>query len=256
METEFNPAPVVIVTGASSGIGKALAHRLASGGSRLVLHTGSNGAALERVHADVNSQGAEAISLVGDLTDPAMCTGLVHAAVERFGGIDGIVSNAGFPDLTPLEDLDDERFRHSFDAMPAAFLRIMRAAAPYLEQSPAGRVIAVSSFVAHRFVMNGDNFMASAAAKAALEGLVRSLAERFADKGVTINAVAPGYIRKDREADAPLEDASNARRGMGRVAMGRIGLPEEVAAAIEFFLSRDASYVTGQTLHVDGGITL
>ncbi len=256
MSSEVAQRPTIIVTGASSGIGKALSRRLARGDVQLVLHTGSNEEALREVLESVTADGADAMSLVGDLTDPQECVRLVRAAVERFGGVDGFVSNAGFPDLTPFETLDARVFLRSFEAMPAAFLRIMQAAEPYLKRSGAGRVVAVSSFVAHRFVMNGDNFTASAAAKAALEGLVRSLAERLAKQGVTVNAVAPGYIRKDREIDVPLAAVSSARRGIDRVAMGRVGLPEEVAAAIEFFLSPDASYITGQTLHVDGGVTL
>lgn len=122
--------------------------------------------------------------------------------------------------------------------MTAAFLRLMQAAAPVLEASGSGRAVAVSSFVAHRFHLNGDNFTASAVAKAGLEALARSLAERLADRRVTVNAVVPGYIRKDRELDEAPADIASSRRGISRVPMGRVGLPDEVAAVIEFLISR------------------
>jgi len=247
---------VIAVTGAASGIGAALCSRLAVRGARLVMHTGSNREALSGRVQTLLNDGVQVEAVIGDLTEPDESARLVNAALERFGQLDGVVSNAGFPDLTPFEVLDDERMRRSFEAMPAAFLRIMREAAPALRHSSCGRVVAVSSFVAHRFLMGGDNFTASAAAKGALEGLVRSLAERLAPDGITVNAVAPGYIKKDQEASLTIEAASASRRGISEVAMGRIGTPDEVAAVIEFLLCGDAAYVTGQTIHVDGGLTL
>ena len=139
--------------------------------------------------------------------------------------------------------------------MTGAFHRLARAALPHLKAAARGRVVAVSSFVAHRFNL-GDVFVASAAAKAGLEALARALAVELAPNGVTVNCVVPGYIRKDAEIDGSLPNMDRRRGGLARVPLGRVGLPEEVAALIAFLLSAEAAYITGQAIHIDGGLTL
>jgi NAD(P)-dependent dehydrogenase (short-subunit alcohol dehydrogenase family) len=119
----------------------------------------------------------------------------------------------------------------------------------------SGRIVAVSSFVAHVFRFGGEGFPASAAAKAGLEGLARALAAQFAASGVTVNCVVPGYIRKDDGAHAAL-DPAGWQRAIDRVPLGRLGLPDEIAAMVAFLLGPDAAYITGQSIHVDGGLTL
>lgn len=246
----------VLVTGAASGIGAALCRRLAAAGHGVAMHTRANREGLDAVAEECRALGADVHTALGDLAEEGAARRIVVNAVARFGGLDGLVSNAGFPDLTAFEAIDAARLERSLQAMPAAFLRLMQAAAPALRASPAARVVAVSSFVAHRFELGGNNFTASAAAKAALEALVRSLAQALARDGVTVNAVVPGYVRKDREAGEPIEAVSATRAGIAHVPMGRVGLPDEVAAAIEFLLAPDAAYITGQSLHVDGGMML
>ena len=248
--------PVYLITGAASGIGARLAERLAGDGIGLVLHTGTDTDALQKVAARVTKRGAHTVSLVGDLSRHEEIERIFSAISASFGRLDGVVSNAGFPDRTAFAALDDSTLLRSFQAMPGAFVHLMQHAMPLLKQSLGARVVAVSSFVAHRFYLGEDFFPASALAKAGLEAAVRALAVEFAPYAIPVNAVVPGYIRKDNEAALPDEEVIARRSGFSRIPMERVGQPEEVARVIEFLLSESASYLTGQCIHVDGGMML
>lgn len=244
-----------LVTGAASGIGAALARRIARPGVSLMLHTRQNADGLAAVAADARAAGAEVATILGDLSRPETGAALVLATVEKFGGLDWLVANAGFADRRAIADLPDDGVAASFAPIADGFFQTARAASPHLRQSNAGRVVAVSSFVAHRFPPGGDLFPASAAAKAALEALARALAAELAGAGVTVNVVAPGYTQKDEGAHAALSPA-RWREIRDRIPFGRLASTADCAAAIQYFLSDDASYVTGQILHVDGGLGL
>ncbi len=248
---------VVLVTGAASGVGAAVCAKLAGPATALAIHTKANTEGAEKVAAAARAAGAETLTLTGDLAELATAAGLVEQVVARFGRLDALVSNAGFADWRRFGELDDAGLSQSFEAMAGAFHRLARAALPHLQAAPqdrpGGRVVAVGSFVAHRFNL-GDVFVASAAAKAALEALVRALAVELAPDRVTVNCVVPGYLRKDAEIDAPLGHANRRHGGLARVPLGRLGLPEEVAALIAFLLSAEAGYITGQAIHINGGL--
>jgi len=252
----------ILITGAASGIGAAVCRALAGPGVAILLHTRRNRDAVEAVAAQVRAAGARADVALGDLAEPGVAAALVAQAVACFGGLDVLVSNAGFADRTPLSELSDAAMALSMQAIHGAFFRLVRAAIPHVraaiphvraERHP--RIVAVSSFAAHVFRPGVTLFPASAAAKAALEALVRATAIELAPRGVTVNAVVPGFIRKDSGAHRAIDPAVLAKQ-VERIPLGRVGLPEDVAAAVAFLASPAAGYITGQLLHVDGGLVV
>lgn len=247
------PDRIILVTGAATGIGAACCRRMAGPGTAILVHTRKNAEGAERTAASVRGKGGIAEVVLGDIADPATPGALVAAAQERFGGLDVVVANAGFADKTPLLQTDDAQIARTLDTVLWAFIRLARAALPVLTEGRDPRLIAISSFVAHAFRNDVTVFPATSAAKAAVEALVRGLAIEYAPRCVTVNAVAPGFTQKDPGAHAAYSPAQweMVKRS---VPLGRLGMPDDVAAAVNFLASAEAAYVTGQVWHVNGGL--
>lgn len=239
-----------LVTGGSRGIGRAICLELARQGARVGVNYNSNAALAEEVVASIVASGGEAFAIQGDVAEPDAATAMVKATVERFGGLDILVNNAGITRDGLLMRMSDE----DWDAVHRTNLRgaflVTRAAMRPMLRARGGRIINITSVVG---VMGNAGQANYAAAKAGLIGFTRSVAREVASRGITVNAVAPGFINTDI-ITSMTEQATAAV--MGQIPLGRIAEPEEVAPVVAFLASDGAGYITGQCIHVDGGMVM
>lgn len=245
----------VIITGAGSGIGAAAARRIAGPGTAILIHARKNADGLKALLPELEAAGSRVIIALGDLADADVAPRLVAEARQHFGRVDQIVSNAGQAQRARFGAFSAADLEQALASMPIAFFRLAETALQDLETSPWGRVVAVSSFIAHAYGTADLLFGATSAAKAALESLAGTLAYQLAPIGTTVNCVAPGFTAKSAGGHSAAPQGEKSR-GPAATPNGRAGQPEDVAAAIGFLLSREASHITGETLHVNGGLLL
>ncbi|MEO6152567.1 MAG: 3-oxoacyl-[acyl-carrier-protein] reductase [Croceibacterium sp.] len=239
-----------LVTGASGGIGSAIARALAAQGARLAL-SGSNPAKLRAFRDELNDHsGIDHVEITCDLGNVTQVEELVPAAVDTFGKLDILVNNAGITRDNLAMRMKDEEWDQVIGINLEAAFRLMRAAARPMMKARFGRIISITSVVGATGNPGQVNY---AAAKAGLVGLTKSYAQEVATRGITANCVAPGFIRTAMTEVLPeaQKDALNAR-----IPMGRMGEGAEIGAAVAYLASREAGYITGQTLHVNGGMAM
>lgn len=241
---------VALVTGSSRGLGRASALRLARDGFTVAVHYVRGEAAAQAVVAEIHAAGGCAEAFGADVAAAEACADLVKRVVEQLGSLDVLINNAGVTRDTLALRMKAADWNLVLDTNLSSAFHLSKGALRGMLRSGWGRIVNVSSVVALMGNVGQANYVA---AKAGLLGLTKALAREYASKGVTVNAVAPGFIESDMTDTIPEE---LKRTYLQQIPVGRFGQPAEVAAAIAYLVSDEAGYVNGQTLTIDGGLVM
>lgn len=239
---------VALVTGASRGIGRAIALELAAAGAKVAVNYASSSGAAAAVVAEIEALGGEAIALQGDVSQEAEVDALVKAVMEKFGRIDVLVNNAGITRDTLLLRMKPEDWNAVINLNLSGVFLCTRAVSKIMLKQKSGRIINISSIVGEMGNPGQSNY---AAAKAGVIGFTKSVAKELASRSITVNAVAPGFIETD------MTHGLDAEGLLKFIPLGRLGQAVEVAGVVRF-LAADAAagYITGQVINVDGGMVM
>jgi 3-oxoacyl-[acyl-carrier protein] reductase len=238
---------VALVTGAGRNIGRAIALALAEGGAAVIVNARNNRAEAEAVAREIEAKGGRAAAALADVADAGAVQRMVGAAVERFGRLDILVNNAALRRETPLERMEFAEWREVLGAVLDGAFHCAKACLSHLRRSGAGAVVNIAGLSAHT---GAKDRLHVVTAKSGLVGFTRALAKDLAGDNVTVNCVSPGLIETPRAGAEPQHHATHPTLS------GRRGAPAEVAAAVRFLCGPSARYITGQTIHVNGGAFL
>jgi len=237
---------VAIVTGAARNIGKTTALKLAASGAAIVVNAVQDGEAAENVAAGIRAEGGQAIAHIANVTDEDAVSKMIETTVDAFGRIDILVSNASIRGQVPITEMSLQQWKEVLSVpLDGAFL-CARACVPHMENAGGGRIITLGGISAYIATANRAHVLA---AKAGLVGLTRGLAVELAPLGITCNVVSPGHIDTERPASAGERPPMKTPPPVNR-----FGTPDEIAGMIHYLCQPEAAYITGQTLHVNGGM--
>lgn len=241
---------VAVVTGASRGIGRAIAVKLASQGAKVIINYNGSKKRAEEVKTEIEANGGSAEIYQCDVSDYNACEAFIQGVIKEYGSLDILVNNAGVTRDGLLMKMSEEDFDKVIDTNLKGAFNTIRFAARQMIKQRGGRIINMASVVG---VVGNAGQANYAASKAGIIGLTKATAKELASRGITVNAIAPGFIETDMTAvlSDKVKEASVAQ-----IPLGKFGKPEQIAAAAAFLASEDASYITGQVLNVDGGMVM
>jgi len=240
----------VLVTGASRGIGKSIALELASKGANVAINYAGNEARAQAVVEEIEQMGVKSIKIQADVSQEADVKAMIKEVIKQFSTLDILVNNAGITKDNLLMRMKEEEFDQVIDINLKGVFLCTKAVTRHMMKQRSGKIINVASIVGVSGNPGQANYVA---AKAGVIGMTKSVAQELASRNILVNAVAPGFISTDM-TDALTQEQQDAI--LSRIPLAKLGTPEDVANVVRFLASDDANYITGQTIHIDGGMVM
>ncbi len=244
---------VAVVTGASQGIGKAIALRFAADGAKVVVNYCRNADLADTVVGEICQGGGQAVAVQCDVRERADTDRLLQESIDAFGQVDILISNAGLVIDKAFVDSDDADWAAAIETNLRGFFNVTQSFLPHMIERQYGRIVATASVISDVADFGGNKYSVCAASKGGIVAMMKPIAAEVAQHGITVNAVSPGYIATEMMVHI---DPAGVEEAVKRIPMRRKGKPEEVAAAMAFMASDEAAFITGQTLRVNGGMAM